>query len=310
MPPDFYPTPSQVDAWCARVLASADAISIKVTPLPICPYDFRMGVWQCGADSRYLAFSSRKTGTFHGYWQTVPSGGPAPTLIHLPGYGAEMSAHPELVAAGYNVLHVNPLGYATPSGPDDSRRGSDGNWPVLPDTAISGGKRGYTEWLRDAVIAANWLRAQPQVQPERLGVFGTSQGGGGALLLGSLLRERGCRAVAADQPFLTGFGLMAAHAHPGAYGIVLPALATLGEKPYAAAWRALGLIDTLSHAHRLTFPTLLTSGALDDVCPAATIEALFALLPDSRSYTQIAGQAHGYNQYFVQLARAWFGSFV
>ena len=310
MIPEAYPTPGQVDAWCERVLGSADAVKIKVTPLPICPYDFRMGVWQCQTESRYLAFSSRRTGTFHGYWQTVTSGGPAPTLIHLPGYGAEMSAHPELVAAGYNVLHVNPLGYATPQGPDDARRGTDGNWPVLPDTAISGGKRGYPEWLRDAVVAANWLREQPEVQPGRLGVFGTSQGGGGALLLGSLLRERGCRAVAADQPFLTGFRLRAEHENPGAYGMVLPALEGLEAKQYAAAWRALGLIDTISHAHRLTMPTLLTSGGSDDVCPAETIESLFALLPGSRNYTQIAGQAHGYNQYFVQLARAWFGSFV
>ena len=307
---EVYPTPGEVDAWCEALVARADAARVTVKPVAGCPYDFRLGVWQGQAESRYVAFSSRGLRTFYGYWQTIPSGGPAPTLIHLPGYGAEMSAHPELVAAGYNVLHVNPLGYATPQGPAEDLRGADGAWPVLPDTAASGGKRGYRDWLRDAVVAANWVRQQPQVQPDRLAVFGTSQGGGTALLLASLLRERGIRAVAADQPFLTNFRMMEDCEEKGAYGLVFPFLETLDSKRQAAAWRALGFIDTASHAHRLTMPTLLTAGGVDTVCPAATIQALFAALPGTRSLTEIAGQAHGYNQPFVQLATAWFRSFV
>ena len=50
--------------------------------------------------------------------------------------------HPELVGAGYNVLHVSPLGYSTPTGPDETKK-RDGNWPVLPDSALSGGTKGY-----------------------------------------------------------------------------------------------------------------------------------------------------------------------
>ncbi len=310
MTPDFYPTSSEIDAWCEKILRRADAVRVTVKPVAAEAYDFRLGVRHAETHARFVAFSSCSLATFYGYWQTITSGGPAPTLIHLPGYGAEMSAHPELVAAGFNVLHVNPLGYATPAGPDESKRGADGAWPVLPDTAASGGKRGYVEWLRDVVVAANWLQQQPEVQPERLGVFGTSQGGGTALLAASLLRERGVRAVAADQPFLTNFRLMAQHEEKGAYGLVMPWIEELPARQQAAAWRALGHIDTASHAHRLTMPTLLTAGAVDITCPAPTIRALLDLLPGTRSYTEIAGQGHGYNQYFVQLARAWFESFV
>ncbi len=310
MIPEVYPTPTEVDAWCETLLAAADAVPVKVTTVEAAPYEFRMGPWASTSHSRYVAFSSRRRSTFYGYWQTLPSSGPAPALIHLPGYGAEMSAHPELVAAGYNVLHVNPLGYATPLGPDESKRGVDGNWPVLPDTAASGGKRGYRDWLRDAVVAANWLRQQPEVHPDRLAVFGTSQGGGTALLLASLLRDRACRAVAADQPFLTNFRLMEEYEEKGAYGLVFPFLETLKPQRQAAAWRALGLIDTASHAHRLTMPTLLTAGGADTICPTTTIQALSDALPGTRNFTEIQGQAHGYNQYFVHLARAWFDSFV
>ena len=135
------------------------------------------------------------------------SGGPAPLLIHLPGYGAEMSAHPELVAAGYNVLHINPLGYATPNGPDETKV-VNGAWPVLPETVTTCGKKGYCDFLTQAVAAARWACAQPCVQANRLATLGTSQGGGTALLLGSLLAGRGVKAVAADVPFLTDFPRM------------------------------------------------------------------------------------------------------
>jgi len=37
MIPEVYPTPAQVEAWCERVLASADAVKVKVTPLAALP---------------------------------------------------------------------------------------------------------------------------------------------------------------------------------------------------------------------------------------------------------------------------------
>ena len=102
--------------------------------------------------------------------------------MHLPGYGHEMSAHPELVAMGYNVLHVSPLGYASPSGPQLGRM-RDGIWPVLPETVDSGGEGGYAEWFVDCLVAVGWALGRAEVAAGRLSLFGTSQGGGAALLL-------------------------------------------------------------------------------------------------------------------------------
>ena len=75
-------------------------------------------------------------------------------------------------------------------------------------------------------------------------------------------------------------------------------------------YSSLGFIDTRSHAHRLTMPVLLTAGEADTVTPPASIEALFADLPGTRSYTNLAGQAHGYTAPFLRLAQAWFGCWV
>ena len=74
----------------------------------------------------------------------------------------------------------------------------------------------------------------------------------------------------------------------------------------ARGWRALGFIDTISHARRLTVPVLLTAGSDDATCPPDTIESLFEVLPGTRSYSLLSGVGHGYTEEFLPLASAWF----
>ena len=149
-------------------------------------------------------------------------------------------------------------------------------------------------------MAIAWALGHDGVAPGRLSLFGTSQGGGAALLLGSLLAPA-VRCVAADEPFLTHFPL--AHAR-GAYAMADEAR-TLRDDP-ERAWEVLGYFDTISHAHRLSMPVLLTAGASDATCPPETIEALFARLPGTRSLTVLEGVGHGYTPQFLHLAAAWF----
>ena len=304
-PREYYPDAQDVDAWQAEILSQAEAARPKIRVLEEQPYDFRMGVRHTGG--LYLAVEGVPPCTFYCFWQRCPAGR-GPLLVHVPGYGAEMSAHPELVADGYNVLNVNPLGYATPQGPDESKR-PNGTWPVLPDTVRSLGQEGYADWLRQAAVAALWGRRHKAVDGERLGFFGTSQGGGGALLLASMFREHGARAVAADVAFLTDLPLSYSTRKPGAGSLAFDPIEEIGrERPddLAAAWRALGMVDTTCHAHRLTMPTLLLAGADDQSCPAATIRSLFDVLPGTRSYTEVEDQGHAYTTPFLHMARAWF----
>jgi cephalosporin-C deacetylase-like acetyl esterase len=308
-PVECYPTAAEVDAWCEDILRRAQAADLSAELLEDEPWDFRLGVRH--TQGRYVRFRSQALGEWHGFHQACPSGR-GPVLIHVPGYGAEMSAHPELVSDGYNVLHVNPLGYATPSGADKTKREGE-TWPVLPDTIHSLGREGYVDWLAQATAATLWALRQECVEPDRFAFFGTSQGGGTSLLLASIFRDRGVRAAAADVPFLTDFSTAMGLENSGAYWIARTPMERLaGERPgdVPAAWRALGLIDTLSHAHRLTMPVLLTAGALDEACPPASIRALFDKLPGTRSYTELARQGHAYTTPFLHLARAWFRLYV
>lgn len=302
-----YPTASEVDRFCSELVERAE--QIKPTVQLLDPWRGTTAV-RNAPDARYVRIERPGCEPYYAIWQPVLSGGPAPLLVHVPGYGAEMSVHPHLVAAGFNILHVSPQAYCTPDGFNESKRSEQKTWPVLPDTITSCGERGYRDWLTDVLVAVAWGQQQPHVQPQRLAFFGTSQGGGTALLLASLMRDRGVKAVCADEPYLTGFFMMLGNTVPGAYALPLNALASVArESPQRLrqAWRALGYYDTLSHAHRLTMPTLLTAGGKDISCPLHTIRALFDRLPaqTTRNLTVFADAPHGYMPGFGELVRAW-----
>lgn len=310
---EHYPTPAEVDDWCAGLWRRAEAVELAARVLDAESYAFQLAVRHTSGN-HYVEFTGGGLDRFYGYWQPATGGAPAPTLVHLPGYAHEMSAHPELVAEGFNVLHVSPLGYATPDGPDESKRMGD-SWPVLPETVLSLGERGYVDWLASAAAAVRWALGLEGVDARRLGVFGSSNGGGTAALLTSVLSAGGVEvgAVAADVIFLTNFPDMVAQLDPGAYWLAKEHIEHIAaERPgdAPAAWRALGFVDTLSHAHRLTMPVMLTAGTEDTVCPPDSVRSLFECLPGTRSYTELAGQAHGYTVPFLRLASAWFRTYV
>jgi cephalosporin-C deacetylase-like acetyl esterase len=293
-----YPSADEVDAWVASVWAAADGAPCHARVLDRQGFTHSFGVRHMPG-FQYVKFEPEGMETFYGYWQPALSG-PAPLLVHVPGYGTEMSAHPELAAQGFSVLHVSPLGFATPDGANEDRK-RDGTWPVLPDTVLSDAGSGYRHWLANCIQATRWAMGQPASQPDRVSFFGSSQGGGGSLLLGSLFRDRGIRCVCADVAFLTNFPL--AH-RLGSYALSRQALKKLDDPE--RGWRALGLIDTLSHVHRLTFPVLLTAAGADTTCPPATIESLFGRLPATRCYAYRDGVGHRYTTQFIPLASAWF----
>ncbi|HEU5138335.1 MAG TPA: acetylxylan esterase [Bacillales bacterium] len=295
----FYPTQKELEDWVASIWDLAKNTKCEAHILEENGFSDRLGVFHFSEEFRYVQFSPQSMDTFYGYWQPAHST-PAPLLVHVPGYGAEMSTHPALVREGYNVLHICPLGYVTPEGPDESKK-ENTDWPVLPNTVSSQGEKGYKNWLANCLMAIDWAMNQPEVLRDRVSFFGTSQGGGGALLLGSLYHEHGVRCVAADLPFLTHFMLADGC---GAYGRASRGFRYL-EEP-AAGWKALGFIDTLSHAYRLTVPVLLTAGGKDDTCPPETIDALFNRLPGTRSLTYLKNGVHRYSNEFIPLASAWF----
>lgn len=304
MSTEFYPLREELEDWIASLWKDAENTKYKAEDWDFVPHVLSVYPFQAFGSDKFVKFTADGKDDFFAYFQPVIKG-PAPLLVHVPGYGAEVSCHTELVAQGYNVLHIEPLGYTGPEGKDTSKMVEGIFWPVLPDTITTKAKGGYRTWLLDCILAIDWALKQPSVLTDRISFFGTSQGGGGSLLLGSLFKDRNVRCVAAEQPFLTNFPLADFR---GAYGIAKPAFDKMDDKK--AAWKALGYIDTISHAYRLECPVLLTSGTIDEVCPPDTIETLYSKLPGTKSYTSFDGMNHGYNREFLKLASAWFGIYA
>jgi cephalosporin-C deacetylase-like acetyl esterase len=300
---DYYPSDKEVDNWIEEIWSEGNKIDFKVEPL-VRDYTTHKAEFRHIKRCQYIKFSIKGMNDFYGYWQPAISY-PAPLLIHVPGYGAEFSSHPNLVFEGYNVLHITPLGYVTPDTVNESLK-QNGHWPVLPQTAISKAKEGYKQWFIECIVAIRWSQKQKEVLPNRISFFGTSQGGGCSLILGSIYKDRGVRCVAADVPFLTNFPLASTYDYPdgGSYNVAFSRIKEL--KDPSEGWYALGFIDTLSHARRLTVPVMLTSGGLDKLCPAETINTLFEKLPGTKLYFHIPEQTHEYTQQFMMIATSWF----
>lgn len=294
-----YPSAEQVDIWAARQFARSEEVSVIGEKIEYTPIRLSFGNNPNTLVNYYVRFTADDgRRPFYGYWQPAFNT-PAPLLINLPGYGSSITMHPQISDLGYNVLHISPLGYVTPERTHNELALPDGNWPVLYNSA-AGKPGGYEDWLSDCLLAVRWAQKQPEVIPDRLSFFGTSQGGGGSLLMASILGPERVRCVCADLPFLTNFPC--SELKGDAYKILKPVYDTV---PHSDFWMRLGYIDTISHAHRLTMPVMVSSGGADSTCPPTTIEPLFHNLPGTKQYTYLEHQVHTHSRSSIYLFSAW-----
>lgn len=299
---EFYPSREEIDRWAERILEESRKRTVTGTILEEVPIVHAFGNGPNALENRFVRFDTPGRRSFYGYWQ--PALKPvAPLLINLPGYGGYISMHPQINDDNYNILHISPLGYISPAGADMTRAMDDGNWPVLHNTA-KGLEGGYEDWLLDCLLAIRWAEEREEVDGGRLSLFGTSQGGGGSLLLGSILGQR-VKCVCADLPFLTAFPLSGLEGE--AYGILQKAFE---EEPEEKFWNRLGYADTLSHAHRLTMPVMLSAGGEDVVCPPETVKRLFEALPGTKQFTFLEHNVHTHSRQSMYLFRNWLALFA
>lgn len=295
------PQQKDIDVWADGIYEEGMRLSYTVETVPLDPFKPYIYAFQSVTADYFAKITAEGHDTFYAYFQPCYER-TAPLAVHTPGYGGEMSMHPELTDR-FHVLHINPLGYSTPEGKNAEKLTMNGLGTVLPDTVLTKARGGYRTWLTECVIAIRWAFSLPSVLP-RVSFFGTSQGGGASLLLGSVFSGKGCACVCADQPFMTNFPLAKGR---GAYTMGDSLLAGVPQKQID---EALAYIDTLNHAHRYRFPVALTSGGRDEACPPDTVYSLFERLSGTRSYTHFEHLTHGYNREFVQLVRAFFSMYA
>lgn len=132
--------------------------------------------------------------------------------------------------------------------------------------------------MRSALLgigrAVEWFAAQPFVDADRIGVFGSSQGGGFALMLAGLVPH--FRAAAVNVPAFCDFG---------------------GEKSGWPQFRRHGfdrmqLFDAAYFAARIQCPVKMIAGWRDEVCPPESVYAAYNCVNAPKEIIDEPSMAH------------------
>ncbi len=219
---------------------------------------------------------------------------PLPAIVTVPGYGGtQQGVMLSECLRGYAILQVYPRS----QGDSEALWKIDGPDKLTWHAAHPEGAY-YQGAYADVVRGIDYLISRPDVDPERIGLVGTSQGGGMALAVGAL--DPRVKVVVAHVPFLCDF--RAAAAMPESLVKTVLNRANLNNE---ATLRTLDYFDPLQLAPDLHVPVLVSAGGKDVTCPAATIRAVYERLPGIKSLMFYPELTHTSCAGFYEMTWPW-----
>jgi cephalosporin-C deacetylase len=154
----------------------------------------------------------------------------------------------------------------------------------------------YQGAFLDLVRGLDYLATREDVDPNKHGAIGTSQGGG--LVLGAAAIHGALRAVVAHVPFFCDIRNN-------------PALPTqFPEMGTPQALATFDYFDPVSLATRLHAPTLLSTGGSDKTCPPESIHAVYDRLPGIKAIMHYPDLPHTSCGAFYESSWAWLRRYV
>ncbi|UCF67595.1 MAG: S9 family peptidase [Acidobacteriota bacterium] len=238
----------------------------------------------------------------HGHRDQQSSRGEIPLIVYLYG-GATPTpkrfnpTHQFLAANGYGVLVVNP-------------RGAYGYGSSFADHHVADwGPKAAADTL--AGVEA-FLAAHPQVDPERIGVYGRSFGG----FMTDYLLSSTTRFAAAVSLF--GISDLSSYWGQGVWGWTYGDMAFGGVQPWSDQRFVVGN-SPLFRAHRIRTPLLLVHGSADRNVPPGESEQLFTALRVQGQTSELVlfpGEDHGIASRFERIVEVrsmlleWFDRFL
>jgi cephalosporin-C deacetylase len=277
--------PHDFDAYWEDVLAQAAQIPLNAT---ITPVPFRstpeVEVFEVHYDSLDHV---RVAG-----WYCLPRQrtGKLPAMVYYPGYISEPSLPKAEAKQGYATFGVAPRGKLR-----SNQQYNPGYPGLLIDNIVDRNTYGYRGFYVDAWRVIDFLLQQPEVDPDRIGVQGGSQGGALTLLAAAMRPE--IAAASAQAPYLTGMidAIQLTHSNP--YEEINEYLYVYPERR-AAVVETLAYFDCINFAGRIRCPIIVNIGLNDDVCPPETGYALFErIASQDKMLYPYDGHGHDSNGY-------------
>ncbi len=214
-------------------------------------------------------------------WLHLPAGtsGRLPTVVRYLGYtGGRGLAHEVSVwaLAGYASLVVDTRGQGTGSTAGDTADPGGTAGPSYPGFMTRGVLDPETYYYRrvytDAVRAVDAVRLHPRVDPDRVAVTGSSQGGGITIAVAAL--ADGLVGAMPDVPFLCHFRRATEITDEQPYA-ELAAYLKVHRDQLEQVFRTLSYVDGAVLGRLASAPGLFSVGLMDQVCPPSTVFAAF-----------------------------------
>ncbi|WP_022888779.1 acetylxylan esterase [Agromyces italicus] len=230
-------------------------------------------------------------------WLRIPSGarGPLPAVVQFHGYGRGRGDAAENLlwaSAGYAHLELDTRGQAW-SGSRGATPDDAGSGPQVPGFLTRGIEGPETYYYRrlivDAVRLTEVARELPQIDPNRVGVFGVSQGGGLALAVAGLVPALSC--VVARVPFLCDFPRATVITDARPYREIVDYLSWYRDRREDVL-DTLAYFDGVNFAARAAAPVRITVALMDPVCPPSTVFAAYNRYAGPKEITVWPYNAH------------------
>jgi cephalosporin-C deacetylase len=213
-----------------------------------------------------------------------------PALLFLPGYQMDPPIPKEWARKGYIALSVAPRGKLR-----SNRQFNPGYPNLLTYNLVDRHTYAYRGFYVDAWRGIDFLLSRPEVAPGRIGVTGSSQGGG-LTITTAAMRSQVC-AAAAGAPYLCGImdSITLTHTYP--YEEINDYLRLHPDSQQTVA-DTLAYFDGNNFADKITCPIIVNIGLQDNVCPPETGYALFNKIGarDKQLYTY-DGHGHDAGRY-------------
>ena len=190
-----------------------------------------------------------------------------PAVMVLPGYQMDPPIPKEWARKGYAALSVAPRGKLR-----SNRQFNPGYPNLLTYNIVDRHTYAYRGFYVDTWRGIDFLLARPEVDPARLGVTGSSQGGGLTITTAAMRSE--VRAASAGAPYLCGFADAVELTHTYPYEEINDYLRLHPERR-AEVEETLAYFDGVNFADRISCPIIVNIGLQDNVCPPETGYALF-----------------------------------
>ena len=225
-------------------------------------------------------------------WYAVPKqrDGLLPGLLQVPGYNMEPPVPKVWARKGYAAFSVAPRGKLR-----SNRQFNPGYPGLLTYGMVDRNVYSYRGFYMDACRAVEFLLARDEVDSNRIGVTGHSQGGGLTVSTAALRPE--IKAAAAGAPYLCGYmdAIELTDAYP--YQEIADYL-RMNPDSRLDVENTLAYFDGINLAHRITCPIIVSVGLQDSTCPPETGYSMFnAIASEDKKMYAYDGHGHDANNH-------------